>query len=225
MKALDWHKFLEAQRKLHGKVLFRVAELANVAGRDPHALNVELGRLVRQEVIARYATGVYGLPGQVTPEQLVPVLDAGAYITGMFALHHHNLITQTPTEIICLTNRRHNRSRQRITPLGKIVFVCASPGIYRKPVEGVLAPPEQAFCDFVHAARRNGLEPRSLVTFRNLGAISKQRLSSALKRYPPTVQEAVRQIILQPDDGQRQHLARHSRHSPARVRTRRIEGT
>ena len=61
MKALEWHKFLESQQELHGKVLFRVAELANVAGRDPHALNVELGRLVRQEVITRYATGVYGL--------------------------------------------------------------------------------------------------------------------------------------------------------------------
>ena len=41
MKALDWLRFLEFQHRQHGKALFRVAELANVAGRDPHALNIE----------------------------------------------------------------------------------------------------------------------------------------------------------------------------------------
>lgn len=194
MKALDWYKFLESQRRQYGKVLFRIAELANVAGRDPHALNVELGRLVNREVITRYATGVYGLPGAVTPEQLAPVLDAGAYITGMYALYRHNLITQAPAEITCFTNRRHNRSRQRTTPLGRIVFVCVSPQIYRRPAQGILAPPEQALCDFVHIVRRRGLDPAAMVTFRGLAGISKRRLSSLLKRYPPVVAETVRQI-------------------------------
>jgi hypothetical protein len=191
MKALDWHRFLESQRRQHGKVLFRVVELANVAGRAPHALNVELGRLVKKRVIARYATGVYGLPGQVTPEQLVPVLDTGAYITGMYALYRHNLITQAPTEITCFTNRRHNRSRQRITPLGKVVFVCVSARIYHAPAKGVLASPEQALCDFLHLVRRRGVNPASVVTFRGLNGISRRQLSTSLKRYPPAVAEMI----------------------------------
>ena len=45
-------------------------------------------------MIARYATGVYGLSGRATPEQLVPVLDDGAYITGAYALYRHNLIAK-----------------------------------------------------------------------------------------------------------------------------------
>lgn len=193
MKALDWIKFLEAQKTQHGKVLFRVAELANVAGRSHHALNVELARLVKNGILARYATGVYGRPGFATPEQLVAALDADAYVTGLFALYRHNLVTQVPTEIVCFTNRRHNRSRQRRTPLGRLVFVCVSRRIYAKPASGVLAPPEQAFCDFVHMARRQGLNPDSLVTFQNLGTLRTKRLARLAPRYPAAVAEAIRQ--------------------------------
>lgn len=194
MKALEWIKFLETQRTQHGKVLFRVAELANVARRPPHALNVELARLARKGLLARYATGVYGPPGAATPEQLVALLDADAYITGMFALYRHNLITQTPTELTCFTNRRHNRSRQRRTPFGRLVFVCVSRRIYAKPVRGVLAPPEQAFCDFVHVAKRQGLNPAQLVTFRGLARLNPKRLAKRMAHYPASVGETVRQL-------------------------------
>ena len=196
MKTLEWIKFLETQRTQHGKVLFRVAELANVAGRSHHALNVELARLVKNGILIRYATGVYGLPGAATPEHLVAMLDTGAYITGMFALYRHNLITQAPTKITCFTNRRHNRSRQRRTPLGRLVFVCVSRHIYAKPASGVLASPEQAFCDFVHTARRQGLNPASLVTFRGLNRLKPNRLAGLAKRYPASVAKTIQQLAL-----------------------------
>jgi hypothetical protein len=195
MKALDWQRFLELQRKQHGKALFRVAELANVAGRDSHALNVELGRLVKKGVFTRYAAGIYGLSDGMNPEQLVSMLDDGAYITGMYALYHHDLITQAPTEITCFTNRRHNRSRQRATPFGSIILACVSPKIYRKPANGVFAPPEQALCDFAYLAGRSGLDPASLVTFRNLNRISRRQLSTALKRYPRSVAQRLKQTL------------------------------
>jgi hypothetical protein len=192
MKALDWIKFLEVQKTQHGKVLFRVAELANVAGRSHHAMNVELARLVKNGILARYATGVYGLPDVATPEQLVATLDADAYITGMFALYRHNLITQVPAEILCFTIRRHNRSRQRRSPFGGLVFVCVSRRIYAKPASGVLAFPEQAFCDFMHTARRQGVNPDSLVTFRNLDKLRARRLAMLVRRYPATVAKTIR---------------------------------
>lgn len=194
MKALEWIKFFEAQKTRHGKVLFRVAELANVAGRSHHALNVELARLLKKGILVRHAAGLYGLPGAVTPEQLVAMLDAGAYITGMFALSRHNLITQTPTEITCFSNRRHNRSRLRHTPLGRLVFVCVSRSIYAKPVNGVLAPPEQAFCDFVHAVKRRGLNPASLVTFRGLSRLKPKRLARIAERYSAPARETILQL-------------------------------
>lgn len=195
MKALDWIRFLEIQNLRHGKVLFRIAELANVAGRSHHALNVELARLVKNGIISRYATGVYGLPAVVAPEQLMAVLDAEAYITGMYALYRHSLITQAPSGVTCFTNRRHNRSRQRNTLLGKWVFVCVSPRIYSKPAKGVVAAPEQALCDFVHLTARQGLNPSSLVTFRNIGRLDKKRLARLVKRYPATIGEIVRKLV------------------------------
>ena len=199
MKTIDWMRFLESQFEQHGKALFRVAELANVADRDAHALNVELARLVKKDVIARYATGVYGLPGHATPEQLVPVLDDGAYITGAYALYRHNLITQAPAEITCFTNRRHNRSRERTTPWGRLVFVGVVPNVYRKPADGVLAPPEQAFCDFVHLTLRQGLDPFTIVTFRGLAGLSQRRLVAMMKRYPPKVGTLVKAGCFAPD--------------------------
>jgi len=190
MRALEWVKFLEAQKTQHGKVLFRVAELANVSDRTPHALNVELARLMKKGIIARYATGVYGLPGAVTPEQLVGTLDADAYITGMFALYRHNLTTQVPTTITCFTNRRHNRSRVRNTPLGRVEFVCVSNRIYDRPSHGVaIAPPEQALCDFVHVTKRQSLNPASLDTFRGLNRLNRKRLARMARRYPASVGE------------------------------------
>ncbi len=195
MKTSDWMKFLDFQNRRHGKALFRVAELANATGHAPHALNVELGRLASKGAIARYATGVYGLPGRATPEELVTVLDNGAYITGAYALNRQNLITQASSEIVCFTNRRHNRSRARTTPFGKIVFVRVASNIYRKPAEGALAPPEQAFCDFVRLTQRQGLDPSTIVTFRGLNTLSKSRLSAVLKRYPLTVLRKANQLL------------------------------
>lgn len=195
MKTLDWIRFLEAQRNRHGKVLCRVSELVNVAGRSPHVLNVELARLARKGVLVRYAAGVYGLPGVVSPEQLVPVLDNGAYVTGLHALHRHNLVTQVPTEVVCFTNRRHNRSRQRQTPLGRFVFVCVRSPIYAPPGKGAPTPPEQALYDFVWIAKRRGLDPASLVTFRALDRLNPRRLSHLMLRYPASVRLAVRRLV------------------------------
>jgi len=194
MKALQWIKFLEAQRTQHGKVLFRVAELANVAKRPSHALNVELARLVGNGILTRYANGVYGIPRAAKPEQLVPMLDSNAYITGMFALYRHNLITQVPAEITCFTNRRHNMSRLRETSFGKLVFVCVSCRIYSKPAGSVLVPPEQALCDFVHMAKRQGLNPASLVTFSLRNKLNMKLLARIAQRYPEPSAEILRQF-------------------------------
>jgi hypothetical protein len=195
MKALDWMKYLESQGRQYGKTLFRVAELANVAGRNAHALNIELARLVKKEVLVRYATGVYGLPNRASLEALVSVLDGGAYLTGIVALSRHNLVTQMAHEITCFTNRRHNRSRTRMTPFGRIVFVCVHPRIYQKPPEGFMAPPEQALCDFVHLNLRQGLEPSTLVTFRGLKGLSKKILNKLWEHYPSKVKQKTMELL------------------------------
>jgi hypothetical protein len=194
MKTLDWQRFFEVQREQHGKVIFSVTELANVARTTPGALNVELRRLVQSKLICRYAHGKYGRPGIVRPEDLLPFLDSAAYITGLHVLHRHNQVTQVPTEITCFTNRRHNRSRRRTTPLGRFVFICVRPRIYAHPARGKLASPEQALCDFVYWSCRSSLAPESLVTFLHPEKFQSRKLKALLLRYPSTVAEAVRRL-------------------------------
>ena len=191
MKTWEWHTFFAEQRARHGKVVFSVAELANAAQTSLHAVNTELGRLIDRGLITRYAHGLYGPAQDVAPEDILPQLDPGAYITGFHALHRHHLVTQVPTEATCFTNRRHNRRADRITPVGKLRFIRVPAAIYAKAVDQVLAPPEQALCDFVWLNLRDGVEPQSLVTFRNLNALNRRRLNHVLRRY----QQPVRNIL------------------------------
>jgi len=194
MKARDWQRYLETERKLHGKTVFSVTELANVSGSKPHVLNVELDRLRKQGIVVRYAQGRYGLPDVVTPETLLPHLDTQAYLTGAFALHRHNLITQIPAEITCFTNRRHNRSRVRTTPVGRFTFVCVQSPVYAPPQEGVLAGPGQALCDYVFLMRRRGVAPASQVTFRGLHSLDAKAIQEQMTRYPKKVLQTLADI-------------------------------
>lgn len=195
MKTLEWQQFFAEQRELHGKVIFSAPELANAAQTTLHAVNTELGRLVRRGLIARYAHGYYGLARGVTPENLLAALDPGAYITGFYALFRHHLVTQVPAEVTCFTNRRHNRRTERLTPAGKLRFICVPDVIYARFGERAVAPAEQALCDFAWLSLREGIEPLSLVTFRNLATLSRNRLNKALRRYPENVRSTVDRIM------------------------------
>ena len=194
MKAREWRKYLEEQHQVHGKSLFTVTELAHVAHTSRSALNVELLRLRRQGLIVRYAHGQYGLPNLITPEVLLPAMDAHAYLTGSYALHLHNLITQAPTRITCFTDRRSPRAQERNTPVGRFAFVCVRSRVYAPPQSGVVATPAQALCDFVYMTRRQGVAPERLVTFRNLKGIATTDLNAILERYPLAVQRHVQAL-------------------------------
>ncbi|MCX7050078.1 MAG: type IV toxin-antitoxin system AbiEi family antitoxin domain-containing protein [Candidatus Sumerlaeota bacterium] len=194
MTAMEWRLYLEERRR-EGKSCFTIAELANVSGLSPSVLNVQLARLVKRGVIARHARGRYGAPGALAPEVLLPGLDASAYLTAAYALNKHGLITQVPAALSCFTNRRHNRSRERVTAAGRFVFVCVKPPIYALPRKGVLADPEQALCDFVYLTLRSGGAPEGLVTFRNLDRLRKSRLFRLARRYPSTIGERIAAIL------------------------------
>lgn len=195
MKAREWRAALEDLRKTHGKVLFTVTELANLVRVGRNALNVELSRLRGQGVVLRYAHGLYGLPGAVSVAELIVAVDSHAYITGTYALHQHNLVTQVPAVITCFTDRRSPRARVRTTPVGRFELVCVRSAVYAPPAEGSLAGPEQALCDFVYLCKRAGVSPASQVTFRNLVRLRAGRVRAVARRYPSTVRSEVERLI------------------------------
>ena len=171
-----------------------MAELANAAQTSLHAVNTELRRLVGRGIIHRYAHGRYGPTEGVGPEDILSAVDPGAYITGFYALFRRHLVTQMPTEVTCFTHRRHNRKSDRLTPAGKLRFLCVPPSVYARPEHQVIAPAEQALCDFAWLSLRDGIDPQSLVTFQHLDTLSRRRLNKALLRYRETVRSAVGRI-------------------------------
>jgi hypothetical protein len=200
MRANAWRRFLEEQRERHRKVLFTVTELANMAGTSRIALNVELTRLRQQGVITRYAHGLYGMPGAAGPQELVPAIDSHAYITGHYALYRYQLVTQMPVSITCFTDRRSPMAQERVTPVGRLTFVCVRSKVYSPMPEGAIASPAQALCDYVYLARRHGTAPEALVTFRNLARTQVGDSSLILARYPISVQKHVERLWLGSED-------------------------
>ena len=197
MKTIDWQKILQEQRDRYGKVVFTVTELSNISSQDTKSLKVSLSRLVKSGIIQRYTKGRYGMAESVRIENLVSSIDPAAYVTGMYALYRHQLITQVPTEITCFTNHRHNRSRVRITALGWIVFVCVTGSIYSYPQENAFVSPEQAIADFVYLCRKRGVCPSDIVTFRNLNRLDLDMLQKYLKKYPATVKHEMKNLFQQ----------------------------
>lgn len=194
MKAREWQRTLTALRDQTGKEFYRSTELANISGANYRFIATSLARLVNDAVLVRYATGIYGLPDCHDVAQLVRALDPNAYVTGAAALYHHGLITQHITGITCFTNRRHNRSRTRQTPLGTLTFVCVSPPVYHPPEHEDYPSAAQALLDFVLITRRSGAEPQSVVTFTQLDRIAPDDLQTLEMRYPVTVRRVVREM-------------------------------
>ncbi len=195
MRANAWRKYLEEQREKYGKVLFTRTELANVAFVSLAALNVELARLRRQEIIERYAQGLYGMPGAVSPRSLVPAIDSHAYITGHYALYDCHMVTQAPVAITCFTDRRSPRAQERMTSIGRLIFVCVRSSVYLPVPEAAMAPPPQALCDYVYLSHRYGVEPEAMVTFRNLERIRAEELAPLLLRYSLSVRKHVERLL------------------------------
>ncbi len=195
MKARDWRDALEEQKTAHQKVLFTLTELANLAQVGRNALEVELSRLRRQGIVVRYAQGLYGLPGVVSAEDLLPAIDSHAYMTGLHALHRHRHITQVPAVITCFTDRRSPRARVRTTPVGRFELACVRSKVYAPPATGVLAEPEEALCDFVYMCRRDGVASESQVTLRHRDEFRVSRFRALFRRYPTTVRSEVERLV------------------------------
>jgi hypothetical protein len=196
MRAIQWQRCLQEQRERYGKMVFSVAELCNLSGSKPRTVNVQLSRLLKAGVVERCANGKYAMPGAADAESLVSHLDSGAYITGLYAMMRHNLVTQAVTEIMCFTNRRHNLSRMRRTTVGTFRFVCVSPRIYAPPEGGTLASAEQAICDWVLMLKRAGLDAKGQATLRVEGKVDRKKLEEeVLGRYPKTVRDEVMELL------------------------------
>jgi hypothetical protein len=92
----------------------------------------------------------------------------------------------------------------------KEIFMCVPANLYARPAEQIIASGEQALCDFAWLSLREGIDPRHLVTFSNLGRLSRRRLKTILQRYPEQVRDVVEGIVAAHCHGSQESLPRLS---------------
>jgi hypothetical protein len=194
MTGVQWIKTLEHQSRDLNKPVFSITELTALSGLKRSSLSVQLSRLTKAGVFVRLGHGLYGVEEQ-PPELIIGYLDPSAYCTGHYALFKYGMITQSPTVITCFTNKHHGRSRIMSVGARTFEFVKPAPDIYRHPASRALAPPQQAFCDFVFVCRNRGVSPASIVTLRKLSNLNMQEIRRLLANYPATVRSETLRLL------------------------------
>lgn len=193
MKTLEWMNFFLRQQREHNKRVFTISELSNVANASPAVTNVIVGRLVKRGVLERAARGLYGIPGAYTLDDLLPMIDSGAYVTGARVLFDQGLLLQAPTATLCFTDRRPF-SLRRQTAAGLLIFRIVRPPIYAPPREGVRASVEQALCDLVWTTP-DVTDLKMIYTFRNLDCLKSGALKRLAARYPSETREKINRLL------------------------------
>ncbi|MBN2187969.1 MAG: type IV toxin-antitoxin system AbiEi family antitoxin domain-containing protein [Chitinispirillaceae bacterium] len=193
MTGIQWVKLLEKQYREYNKPVYTVTELASLSGSARHSLLVQLSRLVKRGVLVRYKHGLYGI-AQYPPEQVIAYLDPSAYCTGHYALYKQGFVTQIPSTVTCFTKKHHCRNRIFSAGPDRYEFFKPASRIYSHPGSG-MAPPEQAFCDYVYFCRNRGFKASSVSTFRKLSSLDKQKVEKLLAHYPKTVLKEASQLL------------------------------
>lgn len=189
----EWIRFFDAMA-LQGKNIFSVTELANASGSPLDSQRVALTRLRQAGVLTSPARGFYARPHRVSWEELLPLVDASAYLSCAGALEHHGLITQRLLRVDAFSRRRYTRSPERATELGRVLFHSVNPPVYHHP-GGVWATPEQALFDEAWRLRRRGARIQGMYTFGGGAACDPGVLAGIADRYPKTVQNDVQETL------------------------------
>jgi hypothetical protein len=182
----DWVAALRS-----AKALFRLGELARLAGHSEQAARQAAHRLVRRGWLTRVGKGLYANmlrpEGPPTAEEAASVLYPPEYISLSSALFAHGIADQAPHVLTCVTTNKTKRFR---TGLGEIVYQHIKPPLFfgYSLEQGIaMARPEKAALDFVYLELQNGRAP-SLDEW-NWHELDLARLRSWTRRYPGTVGE------------------------------------
>lgn len=180
----DWVAALRS-----GKAVFRLGELARLAGHSEPAARQAAQRLVRGGWLAGLGKGLYAnmlrLEGPPTVDDAAGVLYPPAYISLASALFAHGIADQAPHVLTCVTT---NKTKRFATGLGEIHYQQIKPDLFfgYSLTHGVPhARPEKAALDFIYLELRHGRQPA--VDEWNWGELDLALLRTWASRYPSTV--------------------------------------
>jgi len=184
----DWVAMLRT-----GKALYRVSELARLAGHSEQATRRAAHRLAQRGWLARVGKGLYANMlhpgGPPTVEDVAGVLYPPAYISLESVLFAAGIVDQAPHVLTCVTTNKTKRFR---TGLGEIRYQQLKPDLFfGYELEGGIprAHPEKAVLDFLYLELRGGRGP--VLDEWNWDELDPSLLHRWATSYPNTVRELV----------------------------------
>lgn len=180
----DWVAVLRT-----GKPLYRLGELARLAGHTRSSARRAAHRLVQRNWLAPVGKGLYAnmlcAAGPPTVEDAAGILYPPAYISLSSALFEHGVAEQAPHLLTCVTT---NKTKRFATGLGEIHYHQVKEDLFFGYAleRGIArAHPEKAALDFVYLELRAGRQP--VLDEWNWEEIDVARLRDWAERYPRTV--------------------------------------
>lgn len=172
-----------------GKPVYRLGELARLAGHSESAARQAARRLVERGWLARLGKSLYANllypDGPPTLEEAAAVLYPPAYVSLASALFTHGIAEQAPHVLTCVST---NKTKRFETGLGEIHYHQIKPDLFfgYTWTRGVpRAEPEKAVLDHLYIELQNGQQPATDEW--NWEELDLDRLRTWAERYPSTV--------------------------------------
>lgn len=188
----DWVNALRS-----GKGLYRLGELARLAGHSEEAARRAADRLVGRRWLARVGKGLYANllrpEGPPTVEEAAALLYPPAYISLSSILFAEGVVEQAPQLLTCVTT---NKTKRFATGVGEIRYHQLKPALFfgYSLDQGIpRARVEKAALDFVYLELRSGRRPA--LDEWNWEELDPELLRTWASRYPSTVGALFRGLI------------------------------
>lgn len=188
MNLKSWIDFF---KKYSDKKVFTLPELLTMTEMREQGLKRNLSSLENRGIVSRVSKGVYVNPFNPPAAEELSGAIKPSYISLEYALHHHNVLSQRPYVVTC------------VTPLSSYFFKYKNRGIeYVKFDENLffgfkwdpylkcnIATPEKALADFFWEkfSKKDRVDPllvESMVNDMDLDEVNQRKFISTLKNFP-----------------------------------------
>ena len=195
---MNWTTILAEESRKNSILL--LDELSRRYHIQENAAYGALRRYEKQGVVEHIANKVYvnRLNQYFSPRDLVNVLRPESYVSLESALVEYGVISQNPSVLTCVTTGYPKTFRSRSA---KLVYRKISRNLYWGFEEKStrfnnfrIAEPEKALLDWIYLSRQEGL-PTPLDEI-NLRFLNPKKLQEYAVRFPKTVQQAVKQLLI-----------------------------
>jgi predicted transcriptional regulator of viral defense system len=196
---MNWTTILTNEAR--SNCILRLEELSRKYRRSEPVIRNSLRRYEQKGLVERVSSKLYinHLNQQFSPQDLVNVIRPKAYISLESALVERGITNQSPSALTCVAPAYSQSYRSKSA---NIIYRRISPDLYWGYEEKstrynkyFIAEPEKALLDWIYLSRQEGL-PTPLDEFQ-LGFLSIPKLRKYAERFPRTVRETVKELLLE----------------------------